>query len=340
MKGTQLETLDHEYNLTEEKLQMNAVRMDEQKDAARHSLEGLKEKQRKFEAAKQQQTLEDRFNKYSRQMAWVQVEEEEVALRRLEEEIGQLDQSIQERTTEAEQASAKLEEVERQAEAANTAFDEACAELQAKEEEKAPISDKFNDGKRELQNLRADQRRIASQVDAYRVSIAKNRDQIEQERTRLAAVDNGAHARKMNEIQEAKAALTATRSRHQTLRAETPSLIATKKQAEQAAERTNRELQDRQDAVKDKENLIKNLEKGSRDWMGDFPKNLRNLISLIAKENRFREKPVGPLGRHIQLLQPKWSSILEASFGGRLNGFAVTNAEDKTVLLELMRKAS
>jgi chromosome segregation ATPase len=44
------------------------------------------------------------------------------------------------------------------------------------------------------------------------------------------------------------------------------------------------------------------------------------------------------MGRHVKLLKPEWSSILETSFGASLNAFVVKSQSDQSILSELMRR--
>lgn len=85
---------------------------------------------------------------------------------------------------------------------------------------------------------------------------------------------------------------------------------------------------------------IRNLEKGQRRWIDSYPRPpvLEKLLSAIESERRFRESPVGPMGRYVELLKPEWGSILEKSFGATLNAFVVTSKDDHTVLSEIMKR--
>ena len=85
---------------------------------------------------------------------------------------------------------------------------------------------------------------------------------------------------------------------------------------------------------------IRDLQQGEDRWVNAYPNpaNLPKLLKAIGEERRFRERPVGPLGRHVKLLKPEWSSILESSSGSTLNGFAVTSKSDHTLLQDLMKR--
>ena len=62
------------------------------------------------------------------------------------------------------------------------------------------------------------------------------------------------------------------------------------------------------------------------------------LLKAIEQDRDFRQRPIGPIGKHLRLTKPKWSSILEKSFGGMLTAFVVTSKEDQGRLSALMRQ--
>jgi chromosome segregation ATPase len=85
---------------------------------------------------------------------------------------------------------------------------------------------------------------------------------------------------------------------------------------------------------------IRELEQGQRQWIDSYPNApaLGKLLKAVANESRFRETPVGPMGRYVELLRPEWASILEKSFGASLNAFVVTSKDDHTILSDMMRR--
>lgn len=82
------------------------------------------------------------------------------------------------------------------------------------------------------------------------------------------------------------------------------------------------------------------LERGQRKWIDAYPNpgGLEKLIRAIESEGRFRERPVGPMGRYVELMEPEWGYILEKQFGSALNAFVVTSKADQSILSELSRR--
>jgi chromosome segregation ATPase len=65
---------------------------------------------------------------------------------------------------------------------------------------------------------------------------------------------------------------------------------------------------------------------------------MEQLVRDIDRETRWRAKPVGPFGLHVNLVKSEWASIIETTLGGSLNSFAVTCADDQILLAQILRK--
>jgi len=77
LKGVQLEQLDNDYHLVEESIdaaEMQLEHMDAEVEAKKVIADRA---QTRLNQSEQQNTLRERIRKYSRQMAWAQVEEQE-----------------------------------------------------------------------------------------------------------------------------------------------------------------------------------------------------------------------------------------------------------------------
>lgn len=70
---------------------------------------------------------------------------------------------------------------------------------------------------------------------------------------------------------------------------------------------------------------------------GAYHENMSRLVNAIKEDRGFLQKPVGPVGQHVRLLKPLWSSVLEKSFGGALSSFIVTSKQDQSRLSALMQ---
>ena len=86
------------------------------------------------------------------------------------------------------------------------------------------------------------------------------------------------------------------------------------------------------------EEQLNNLKRDQGQQQVGFHPNMPRLLRAIQQEDGFQEKPIGPVGSHVRLLQPSWSTILEKSFGGMLDSFVVMSKSDQALLSNLMKR--
>lgn len=340
LKGTHLEDLDRDYKVMAETLETNGQRLKEIEEDCDELKKVHERAEERVKIANKQQTLHDTIQKFRRQMAWAQVAEQERYLDTLDEQLGNVQQEIQTRTEKANEVAAQLEEADHKIEELDDSIEKLKEELKPETEEKEGLMTQFNKNKTELLETQTEQRKINSELKTANDKIKNISNAIEREREKLAKANDGQHAQKMHDIQDAKDEAKAIQERLDKHKAGSHELDQARERAEAHKRSVEPEKSSKEEEVDSCKTTINELEKGSGQWMRGFHPSLSQLLRLINQETRFREKPVGPLGRHVQLLQPRWSPILEQSFGSSLNGFAVTSKNDQSILSELMRRAS
>ena len=140
------------------------------------------------------------------------------------------------------------------------------------------------------------------------------------------------------ELDKEKADLAQRKDELEQHMTELPHLQDNVKEAAEKLQRREAVVKERKVEIKDCEQTIRNRMRDRGDNDGAYPDNLQALLRAIQQEGRFRSKPIGPMGHHVRLLKPVWSSILEKSFGGSLTGFIVTSKADQTLLSQLMNR--
>ncbi|OCK84901.1 putative DNA repair protein Rad18 [Lepidopterella palustris CBS 459.81] len=333
IKGTQLETLDNDYRLMQDSIDIIESKLYTIQGDVDIYKKACREAQEKSRRADNLKSIRDKVAKYRRQMAWSQVAAEEqvfniLVLTCVFKKLDEIDLSIQKMDETIAQRTAAAEDVSRLFEDAEDAYNAAQTTLQTLQSELAPLEERCS----------AQQRDIRSEIESSDKTIKTLSKQIEDERQRQEAADGGQHAQKIAQIQEAKteaeeasAAITIHRQGYQILEKEL-------NDANRAFNAINPTLAEKQEHIKRSEGMIRNLTRDRGNWAAPYDSNLPNLLRAIQNEQRFRVPPVGPMGRHVQLLKPEWSSILEKQFGGSLNAFVVTSKADQNLLSELMRK--
>lgn len=230
----------------------------------------------------------------------------------------------------------KLEQAEQNLEQARRALEMSEEELAPRKEEQERLGESWRQNKHNLMEIQKDRRNINDSLSSAKRAIARIREEIEKERQKLESADDGRHAQKLKDIEDSKIQLEELRVEAQDLSSQSAPIDTAFQSAAEDLEKLKQPVQDK---VRDAQNcleFIRELESGTSNWMKGFAPRLPQLLAAIQRETRFREKPVGPIGKHVSLLKPEWSAILEKSFGGALDSFAVTNKSDQNVLSELM----
>ncbi|KAF2007928.1 dna repair protein-like protein rad18 [Amniculicola lignicola CBS 123094] len=340
LKGTQLETLNTDYNVIEEGLEVLESKMETLKSdqkVLRKKMEAAVTQARK---AANLEKMRSQERECQNQMAWAQVEAMEEALRVIDLEIERVDREISKRRSDAEAHSALYEEVD-------SAFSEAEQSIERRRADQEPIQSELAEHKELLKGVTgqlgqviATERKLQSKISLGRRQTKMYQDQIEVARQKQAEADNGQHAQKEQELQNAKV-------EHDRVRAEltkhNEGLQGVQRAVAKAINDQNDaklERQSKREEINRTQTNIRGLEGGQRTWMDGYSslRNLSRLLNAIERESGFRERPIGPMGRYVKLLKPEWSSILERQAGKLLNGFVVTSKADQDRLSELMKR--
>ncbi|KAF2500398.1 putative DNA repair protein Rad18 [Lophium mytilinum] len=338
LKGTQLEALDNDYKLLSDTI--NAL--DSKHDLLQETVE-IRKKAFDVAAAKKKQAeqldgLHLKINELVWQMAWAQVAGQEERLAEIDQMVQNHDETVNDKRTESEVASAKYD-------AANEARETAEKSLKVLRDSLAPVqaqrttAKEAYDAKRtEITNIMIQEREIQGGIHASKAAITKYTNLIQEERHRQEQADGGQHAQKLADIQEAQSMLAQAKTSLESHR-ETRTTIT------QNLQKAERELADfspakgqKKEQIREKQNLIRNIQSDQGRWSAGYDGNLPSLLRAIEAERRFKTAPVGPMGRHVRLLKPEWSSILEKQAGPSLNSFVVTNKADESILSDLMKR--
>ena len=340
LAGTQLETLHRDYQQIEASLDLMNSREEITKeiiDSRRKEMEILVSKARRAGSLEQMRSKERELHQ---QIAWAKVEEEEAELEEVVTELTRLDALIEKRTTEANEASIAFERADAAVTGAQEDVTETTTQMEPKQQVAQECQEKFQAVKQEMLNLQSDERKARSDITMKRKQVADLTAEIAQLKQIQAEADDGLYAEKQRELEAAKEECAQKRDISTAHDMSLPALQTQLRDAQRekyAADQAVENAQKNEDRIK---TTIRNLRGDSRDWITAYQntRELRRLLQAIENDNRFGEKPMGPLGRHVKLLNADWGYILEKQFGSTLNGFVVTSKSDQTILAELMRK--
>lgn len=168
--------------------------------------------------------------------------------------------------------------------------------------------------------------------------IRTTKAEVQEENRRLGDLDGGNNARRLAEIEEKKSDVALAKERLQQHESSIGDLDEDRRSAEHVYTHSQAPIARKQVELQDQEQRLNGLLRDRGQQQGAYPANMPRLLQAIEEDGGFRQAPVGPVGKHVRLLNPIWSSVLEKSFGGVLNSFIVTSKEDQNRLSNLMQQ--
>lgn len=336
LQGVQLQQLDDDYRLVEE--YVNAI--EHKTDLLEASLEASKQD---FERAKKDYNIYMESEKMRQQrqllvhkLAWTQVTDLERKIAEHTQNLVECDGNIADRKRIADEKAQELELAERK-------IGQAERDVEAVKEEAASLQDnldkaqkEFNDAKGDLSKLTQDERDAHSRLGAASDSVKEYEKKISEEEQRLQALNGDAVTQKNQEHEAARGRRSQFEKESHDLQQRIPELNGEMEKANGELRTIDLLMTQKKGEIQAAQKRIKELEQGQGSLYDAYVPQIPQLLRMITADAGFEQKPVGPMGAHIQVLQPIWSPMLERMFGDALNGFVVTSKRDQLRLRRMM----
>lgn len=338
LQGTQLENLNRDYQQIEQSLELMNTKAEVKEADLGVLRERMEEIGKKAKRAQHLEKMRAKETEIAHQVAWANVQEEEKLFADANHELERVDDLIKKRAAAVDETSATFERADQAYESARQSVTDITTDIEPAKQAVMEASAKFADVKAKLFSLKADGRKAGSDVTLKTNRVNKHKTDIEQHRQRQAAADNGLYAVKVQEVSIAKEESVRAEKAYMSHDDGLPHIKEQLKMAQSEKQAADQNVDKQRSEQRRIQGNIKTLQGGQRDWMESYqnPAKLQNLLRAIESHSGFREKPVGPLGRHVKLVRPEWAHILEKQFGPALNGFVVTSKADQTILSKLM----
>ncbi|EZF29914.1 hypothetical protein H101_06437 [Trichophyton interdigitale H6] len=340
MKGVQLEQLDHDYHMMEESIDKLQSKLDDHREQLKVLESNRNNARARLAQSDRHESLRARIRHLRSQTAWIQVEEQERIRDSLIAEIAETRARIEQLESEAENRDAEFQAADQEVNEAKEAVRVAMEAQAAVDDSKAEIKQRYDEAVKERTGLQAQQAMIREHIMDNKRTIVDTEKQIEDENARLEALNGGVTAARLTELEEKKAAASAAKEKYNEHKQGAEDLQKAVSEAEEDASKKRGPIGMKKTEITDAENQLRTLMKDSRGQQGGFNEKMPLLLRAIADERGFDQPPVGPLGQHVRLLQPKWSSVLENAFGATLTSFVVTSKRDMNVLSGIMQRVN
>ena len=338
IQGVQLEQLDKDYELVKELLDANEQKLPEQEERVRAAKAAYESAEKLYKAVQNNHELRRQKRLYTHQLVWAQVEEQERKLEDRDNAILAADASIAHAAQAIEESALQLRAQDERLAAAEKALADAREDQADASGRLAKATDDFNSAKTDMQKLHADERDAHGRLGTAAARVKELGDKVNEEKRRLEDANGDAAAEAQARLQEAKQLDEDLLRQLNEATARVPDLDNQHSEAKQAAEQGNMDLQRKRDEVKAITSKIHDLKRRRGSPLDAYERELPDLLKMIERDGGFAEKPVGPIATHITVLKPAWSSIVEKTLGGILNGFIVTSKRDQLRLQGMMRR--
>ena len=338
VEGVQLEALDNDYKLVSETCDSIEAKLNESKEDIKALKKNAEAALAKSQMVMRHEGMRNAARGLQRQAAWSQVEEEEARLRERENLVVQAQERIEAQERTAEEKGLALERLEEIWERAKEAEERLGGELAPLQKDEEAAKNAHNAAAKAVQEHRTQQRQIIDSIKEGQKKVASFESDIQKELERMEAANGSSHARKLAEIQEAESAAADAGTAVEQNELEAPRLEERRQAAQVTARKAGEPLEAKRREVDAARQRLDSLNQNRGDVMAGFDKNMPRLLQMIRRDDGFRETPVGPIGLHIKLLKPIWSSILEKTLGNALNGFVVTSKFDQMRLSGMIRQ--
>jgi chromosome segregation ATPase len=93
-----------------------------------------------------------------------------------------------------------------------------------------------------------------------------------------------------------------------------------------------------QNELKLKRQEFDELKKIEKDKTNVYASWMSDCLNDIKNDNRFSQKPIGPIGQYIRCMNPHWSYALEKHLAPIMSAFICANSHDERILLEIFSK--
>ncbi|WFC99623.1 RNA helicase [Malassezia yamatoensis] len=339
LRGTQLTQLAQEYELIQTNIQRMKRTMARTEQLLPDLEQDAREANAQWQLVEQARAEQEKLNSMKDELVWSQViaKENQLAtvveslvrargkhavLQRKCEEDRQRANILDEQITTLEHRSGDCHERER-----------------SLEEQRSAEIDAMKESRTALANIKAQEREVSQQADRIQHTIRHFQDQIDTE-TRKLAQD---HRAIREEQEQRRDFLNQQRLDNDMEQSSTVQQLDQLRADEQQLDQECASLRAERNTVEEKvghlEHFLRRCEDAASNRVTAFGgRQMPQILADIQRESRWKKRPVGPLGMHMQLRDNRWAPVVEAVLNDALNAFCVTNHADRSMLTRILQK--
>ncbi|GAA6031089.1 hypothetical protein JCM8097_003999 [Rhodosporidiobolus ruineniae] len=338
LRGTQLAQLTEEY----EQIRSNTEAMEEHLSRKKEVLPELKEQYREaktrakdaqaaIDQTKNLQTLKD-------QLAWsfvVQMEEQiaygEGEIAQQEAEVAGVDAEIEQQQTiiaDAEEKVATTQEAEAEMAQTGETYTPRLAEIETALQKER---DRIKAWKNSERQLNSTSERISQTIDTFDKQIADEERKLSRDLEAERKPLRESIARSEAEAETLSATIVETKRREEEIEGEYRRAVAEYDEVKERIAEAGQQLQEAQGKAE-------HMQRTQNTPLYAYGPRMPEFKAAIEQEHRWKEKPIGPVGMELTLLEPKYAVMLESFFERTLNAVVTSNDHDFNLLRQIRNR--
>ncbi|KAK4179709.1 putative structural maintenance of chromosomes protein 6 [Triangularia setosa] len=340
IEGVQLQQLDNDYKLIAESLSQMEAKVPEQEQRVERAKADRAKAERLLETLEGERSMREKINRLRLKVAWSRMDT-------CEKKMAQKQAALAEATAALVPAKQAMDEKAQEYERAKAQDEAAVANLERVKEEESELQSKVEEAQEynkamvaELMKVQAEEREAHQNWRTHSDQVKLFEQKIAEEERSLQEAHGGAQTQKMKERDETQARVQEIRQKIEDNKRLIPQITSQVDDSAEALTQLRDQVTKKQLEITNVKKEIDNIQGQVRGALAGYDRSMPRLLKAIEDDNRFQQKPIGPLGTLVHLHKPEWAGILESYFGNNLNGFLVFNKGDMNILADLMRRCN
>lgn len=339
MKGVQLDKLQSDYEVLRDSADKITTILNSKRELVGELKKQLEKAEARYKQTRKLDDLRRQVDQRMKQFAWAQIEEQEAKVKKEEENF----EAAQARV---EKTYKKVEEEERAYEKSKEVYNQSVQTHERIKEEAAPLReeaqdklDDWNKRKDEVTDIRASQRVQHEQMKSFKQSATAAQRRLDEEIRRVKEAEGGI-PRWEKALEDATKKKEELQQLGEQILQEQRGCLEKHGEVKRELSEITARVEELRKQVSERQEQVRSLRTGTVSDAARFGGNaMPRIIEGIRRENRWKERPIGPIANHVKLLNTEWQPTIETILSGSLTAFIVFSNHDQRLLSEIMKRA-
>ncbi|KAG0215890.1 Structural maintenance of chromosomes protein 6 [Mortierella sp. NVP41] len=339
-KGTQLHQLSQDYEHVRDAIDIMQTTMKGKNELLPDLLHAMKDAQARFKDSQQAATLELKVEELKNQVAWSQIEDLEKGVAELEKDLNVHLAKVPAIENKRKQEEAKIAEIDEEIKELERVATEQTNSTSPFQEEKRGLEMSLREKRDELKTVSEEEKTVNDEIKVLKDRIRGYERTIEQELRKLdgqprkTEIENNIRQLE-EEIEAGRRAFAESKENYALLEQKVDDLRSRAEQANAVAARSKRDIAENKNRIRD---IMDQQQNALKAFGQTIPEVLRDIDEVTRRRGWRGEIPTGPLGRHVKLKEQAYKDAIESMLGHVLNAFAVTHDQDRSTLLNILKR--